>query len=69
MAFSLSGFSPGVRAEARLIDGLPAEQIVRLTARLKADLIVIGTRGRTGLAQFSSAVWQATWSPPSGARY
>jgi len=44
--------SAGVQAEARMTDGPPAAQIVRRADRLGADLIVIGTHGRTGLAKF-----------------
>jgi nucleotide-binding universal stress UspA family protein len=37
------------KLEARIIPGLPAEQIVRVARREKVDLIVIGTRGHSGL--------------------
>jgi nucleotide-binding universal stress UspA family protein len=42
----------GVRAEARLIEGMPSEEILRAARRQRADLIVIGTHGRTGLGRF-----------------
>ncbi len=35
--------------EARIVPGLPAEEIVRLAEKEKADLIVMGTRGHSGL--------------------
>jgi len=41
----------GVRATAMLRDGVAHEQIVRAARSPKADLIVIGTHGRTGLAK------------------
>lgn len=34
---------------AKIIPGLPAEEIVRLAEKEKADMIVIGTRGHSGL--------------------
>lgn len=42
----------GVRAEAILLDGLPFEQITRFARRRRADMIVIGTHGRTGVGRF-----------------
>jgi nucleotide-binding universal stress UspA family protein len=42
----------GVRARGLLLDGTAAEQIVRAARRQRADLIVIGTHGRTGFARF-----------------
>ncbi len=42
----------GVRARSLLLDGAPAEQIARAARSKRADLIVIGTHGRTGLARF-----------------
>jgi nucleotide-binding universal stress UspA family protein len=41
----------GVRARVRLVAGMPAEEIVRQARRARADLIVIGTHARTGLAR------------------
>jgi universal stress protein A len=41
----------GVRVRATLIAGAPAEEIVRESRRCRADLIVIGTHGRTGLGR------------------
>jgi nucleotide-binding universal stress UspA family protein len=41
----------GVRVQLALLDGIPHEQIVRAARAKKADLIVIGTHGRTGLAK------------------
>ena len=40
-----------VRAEAMLLDGVAHERIVRAARSKRADLIVIGTHGRTGLAR------------------
>jgi nucleotide-binding universal stress UspA family protein len=41
----------GVRANAVLRDGIAHEQIVRAARSRLADMIVIGTHGRTGLAK------------------
>lgn len=41
----------GVRATAILLDGAPHEQIPRAVRRARADLLVIGTHGRTGLTK------------------
>lgn len=41
----------GVRTTALLLDGAPHEQILRAARRMRADLIVIGTHGRTGVAK------------------
>jgi len=40
---------PSVRYEHRLLFGSPAEELVGLAEREKADLIVMSTHGRTGL--------------------
>jgi nucleotide-binding universal stress UspA family protein len=42
----------GVRVRALLLDGIPHEQIVRAARRRRADVLVVGTHGRTGLARF-----------------
>lgn len=42
----------GVKATTLLLDGVAHEQIARAAKRKKADVIVIGTHGRTGLAKF-----------------
>jgi nucleotide-binding universal stress UspA family protein len=42
----------GVRATGLLLDGAPHEQIVRAIKSSRADLVVIGTHGRTGLTRF-----------------
>lgn len=42
----------GARAKGILLEGVPHEQIVRAARSKKANLIVIGTHGRTGLAKF-----------------
>jgi nucleotide-binding universal stress UspA family protein len=41
----------GVRAKAVLGDGMAHEQIARAARSPRADMIVIGTHGRTGLAK------------------
>ena len=41
----------GVRAKTALVEGVAAERIVAAARRNRADLIVIGTHGRTGLAR------------------
>jgi len=41
-----------VRARAMLLEGVTHEQIVRAAKRQKADVIVMGTHGRTGVARF-----------------
>jgi nucleotide-binding universal stress UspA family protein len=41
----------GVRATALLLDGAPHEQVPRAARRTRADLIVIGTHGRSGLSK------------------
>ena len=42
----------GVRATPLLLEGVPHERIARAARAKKADLLVIGTHGRTGLAKF-----------------
>src|SRR5262249_47140056 len=42
----------GARVKSLLIQGAPHEQIVRSARSKRADLIVLGTHGRTGLAKF-----------------
>ena len=42
----------GVRAKDLLMEGVPHEQITRAARSKRADLVVIGTHGRTGLAKF-----------------
>ena len=41
----------GVRVTTILLDGAPHEQIPRAVRRTRADLLVIGTHGRTGLTK------------------
>jgi universal stress protein A len=41
----------GVITHGLMVDGNPAEQIVRVAARLRCDLIVLATAGRTGFLQ------------------
>jgi nucleotide-binding universal stress UspA family protein len=41
----------GVRARGLLLEGIPPDRIVRIARSARADLLVIGTHGRTGLAR------------------
>ena len=41
-----------VRAKGLLMAGRPHERIAQAARRKRADLVVIGTHGRTGLARF-----------------
>lgn len=41
----------GVRAKGLLLDGIPHDRIVRAARSTRADLIVLGTHGRTGLGR------------------
>jgi nucleotide-binding universal stress UspA family protein len=41
----------GVRAQAIFAEGLPADEILRAARRTRADLIVMGTHGRTGVSR------------------
>lgn len=40
----------GIEAESKQVDGSPFIQIVQMAETIKADLIVMGTHGRTGLS-------------------
>jgi universal stress protein A len=40
-----------VRVKTALLEGIPHEQIIRAARSKHADLIVIGTHGRTGIAK------------------
>lgn len=42
----------GARASGLLLEGVPNERVARAARAKKADLLVIGTHGRTGLAKF-----------------
>jgi nucleotide-binding universal stress UspA family protein len=41
----------GLPAEAQVLNGDPREEILELARRERADLIVVGSRGRTGLTK------------------
>ncbi len=41
----------GIEYEHRLITGSPSDAIVRLAEEEKADMIILGTHGRTGLSR------------------
>jgi nucleotide-binding universal stress UspA family protein len=42
----------GVRATGRMTEGIAAEQVIKAARSVKADLVVVGTHGRTGLSKF-----------------
>jgi nucleotide-binding universal stress UspA family protein len=42
----------GVRVKGLLFEGIPHDRIVRAARSTRADLVVMGTHGRTGLARF-----------------
>ena len=42
----------GVRARGLLLEGVVSDRIVRAAGAQRADVIVMGTHGRTGLARF-----------------
>jgi len=42
----------GVRARGLLAEGVPHEQIMKAARSTRANLVVIGTHGRTGLMKF-----------------
>lgn len=44
--------SKGIEVEGHLREGFPAERIVELAEEVGADLLVMGTHGRTGLQHF-----------------
>ena len=41
----------GVRAKGLVLEGIPHDRIVRAARSTRADLIVLGTHGRTGLSR------------------
>lgn len=47
--FKLQPHDPKIRAEYRMEEGQVASTIIRVAEEVKADLIVMGTLGRTGL--------------------
>ncbi|HVQ76947.1 MAG TPA: universal stress protein [Candidatus Binatia bacterium] len=42
----------GVKVTTAVVEGVPAEQIARAAKSRRADIVVIGTHGRTGLSRF-----------------
>jgi nucleotide-binding universal stress UspA family protein len=42
----------GARARGLLLEGVPADRIIRAARARHAGLIVVGTHGRTGIARF-----------------
>ena len=51
-ALSATARKAGARVKTLLLEGVPAESIARSAKSQRADLVVIGTHGRTGLARF-----------------
>jgi nucleotide-binding universal stress UspA family protein len=51
-ALLASARSGRVRARGLLLEGVAHEQIVRAAKSYRADLLVVGTHGRTGVARF-----------------
>jgi len=45
----LASRKSGVKLETHLLEGIPYKEVVRMTEELDADLVVMGTHGRTGL--------------------
>ncbi len=52
MLLDLKPSDPRVSCEHRLTKGSPAAEIVRLAEEIGAEMIVMGTHGRTGLGHF-----------------
>ena len=50
-ALAAKAKAAGVRVKAFLVEGQPAKEVTRLAKKLHADLLVIGTHGRTGFAK------------------
>jgi nucleotide-binding universal stress UspA family protein len=50
-ALAAKATAGGVRATTTLLEGTPAREITRLAKKKHADLLIIGTHGRTGLAR------------------
>ena len=42
----------GIRVETKLVEGAPGMEIVKAAGRWHADVVVIGTHGRTGVSRF-----------------
>ena len=41
----------GIRAQTLFVEGLPADEILRAARRARADLVVMGTHGRSGVSR------------------
>jgi nucleotide-binding universal stress UspA family protein len=50
-ALAAKARTAGVRAKVVLAEGPPAKEVTRFAKKLHADLLVIGTHGRTGFAK------------------
>ena len=48
----------GVRAKGSLVEGQPAREVTRFARKVRADLVIIGTHGRTGFAKLLN--WPAS---------
>ena len=51
-ALAVRARKAGVRVKTLLLEGVPHERIARAAKGQRADLVVMGTHGRTGLARF-----------------
>lgn len=47
----LQGTDPALKVEGRVVEGLPTDTILAAAAQARADLIVMGSHGRTGLGR------------------
>ncbi len=50
-ALAAKAKASGVRAKGYLIEGQPSREVTRFAKKLHADLVIIGTHGRTGFAK------------------
>jgi nucleotide-binding universal stress UspA family protein len=48
---SVQAFDPAVKIEHKLVEGVPAAEILRVAHETDCDLIVMGTHGWTGLSR------------------
>jgi len=46
------GERAGVRVEAHLVEGDPADMLITVAGEMKADVIVVGNRGMSGIRRF-----------------
>jgi nucleotide-binding universal stress UspA family protein len=50
-ALAAKAKTAGVRTKVFLVEGHPSREVTRIARKLHADLLVIGTHGRTGFAK------------------